>query len=85
MDEDLKAIFVGELKGHGSRGLAWPQERLERLRSAVAFHVYGSRNRDDSFPEPLALDESRLTEVDEAWVPVVTQDGPGVLVWDNSD
>ncbi|BBC29284.1 hypothetical protein SGFS_005780 [Streptomyces graminofaciens] len=26
-----------------------------------------------------------LSEVDEAWVPVVTPDGPGVLVWENSD
>ncbi|MFJ9863314.1 DUF6210 family protein [Streptomyces sp. NPDC101165] len=33
------------------------------------------------------LDEelTRLAEVDEAWVPVVTPDGPGVLVRENSD
>ncbi|MGW9028169.1 DUF6210 family protein [Streptomyces sp. NPDC055722] len=48
-------------------------------------HVYGSANREDLFPTALVLDESRLAEIDEAWVPVVTPDGPGVLVWENSD
>jgi hypothetical protein len=33
----------------------------------------------------LRLDESRLEEVVEAWVPVLTPDGPGVLVWENCD
>jgi hypothetical protein len=42
----------------------------------------------DLAPELLdrfALDESRLAEADEAWVPVFTPDGPGVLTWENSD
>ncbi|MFJ9461250.1 DUF6210 family protein [Kitasatospora sp. NPDC101447] len=36
-------------------------------------------------PHRLQLDESRIREADEAWVPVITPDGPGVLVWLNSD
>ena len=31
------------------------------------------------------LDESRILEADEAWIPVITPHGPGVLVWPNSD
>ncbi|MFD9903267.1 DUF6210 family protein [Streptomyces sp. NPDC059063] len=31
------------------------------------------------------MDETRVGEADEAWVPVVTPDGPGVPVWFNSD
>jgi hypothetical protein len=85
LDEELKEIFVGELKGWGSRGLTWSPRLLDRLRSAVALHIYGSANRDDLCPAPLALDESRLAEADEAWVPVLTPDGPGVLTWENSD
>ncbi|MFF1444997.1 DUF6210 family protein [Streptomyces sp. NPDC058295] len=77
-------MFVGELKSSGSRGLDWPAELLDRLRSAVAFHLYGSANRDDVFPGPLVLDESRPAAADEAWVPVPTPDGPGVLVRENS-
>ena len=85
LDEELKDIFVGELQGAGSKGLAWPPPLLERLRAAVALYVHGSANRDDLYPAPLVLDESRLAEADEAWVPVLTPDGPGVLVWENSD
>ncbi|MFF4014925.1 DUF6210 family protein [Streptomyces sp. NPDC001843] len=85
LDEELREIFVGELKGQGARGLDWPQGLLDRLRTAVALDIYGSRNRDDLFPARLVLDESRSAEIDEAWVPVVTPDGPGVLVWENSD
>ncbi|WP_035841414.1 DUF6210 family protein [Kitasatospora azatica] len=85
LDEELRGIFVGELDGWGSRGLDWPAPLLDRLRTAVGFHVYGSANREDLFPTPLVLDESRLTEADEAWIPVHTPDGPGQLVWENSD
>lgn len=85
LDEELKGIFMGELQGAGAKGLAWPPPLLERLRAAVALHVYGSANRDDLCPAPLVLDESRLAGADEAWVPVLTPDGPGVLVWENSD
>ncbi|MDT7845203.1 DUF6210 family protein [Streptomyces justiciae] len=86
LDDDLKAIFVGELRGQGARGLDWPTPLLDRLRDAVAeFRVYGSANRDDTWPAVLALDESRLPEADEAWVPVLTPDGPGYLAWENSD
>lgn len=85
LDDELKQIFVRELKGWGSRGLDWPEELLARFRRAVAVHVYGSANRDDTWPSPLVLDESRLAEADEAWVPVLTPDGPGFLAWENSD
>src|SRR2546422_10477988 len=85
LDEELKDVFVGELQGAGAQGLTWPPPLLERLRGAVALHVHGSANRDDLYPAPLVLDESRLAEADEACVPVLTPDGPGVLVWENSD
>jgi hypothetical protein len=86
LDEELRAVFVGELHGQGTRGLDRPEPLLDRLRAAVAeFHLYGSANREDLYPAPLALDESRLPEADEAWVPVVTPDGPAILTWENSD
>ncbi|MBD0689739.1 DUF6210 family protein [Streptomyces sp. CBMA123] len=85
LDDELRAIFVRELRKQGSSGLDWPADLLDRLRAAVAFSVYASTNRDDAFPTPLVLDESRLPEADEAWVPVLTPDGPGILVWENSD
>ncbi|WP_425427549.1 DUF6210 family protein [Actinomadura meyerae] len=62
----------------------------QRLRSAVAkVAFYGSAATSEglnvSSPRNLELDEERLRELDEAWVPVITADGPGILVWQNSD
>ncbi|MEU0031956.1 DUF6210 family protein [Streptomyces sp. NPDC006335] len=85
LDQELKEIFADELKGSGSRGPPWPPELLDRMRSAVTLHVHGSANRDDLWPAPPVLDASRPAEADEAWVPVLTPDGPGVLTWENSD
>lgn len=86
LDDGLNEVFVGELKGSGARRLDWPQNLLDRLREEVAdLHVYGSANRDAIWPAPLALDESRLAEIDEAWVPVLSPDGPGFLAWQDSD
>jgi hypothetical protein len=36
-------------------------------------------------PSPLRLDKQSLRDADEAWAPVLTPDGPGTLVWFNSD
>jgi hypothetical protein len=33
----------------------------------------------------LKLDDNRLDEVTEAWVPILTPDGPGILTWPNCD
>ncbi|MER5278065.1 DUF6210 family protein [Streptomyces sp. NPDC002809] len=86
LDDGLNDLFVGELQGCGSRRLDWPRNLLDRLREEVAaLHVYGSANRDATWAAPLALDESRLTQIDEAWVPVLSPDGPGFLAWQNSD
>ena len=41
--------------------------------------------RDTEERRFLELDEDRLGEADEAWIPVATSDGPGILVWRNSD
>ncbi|WP_405812535.1 hypothetical protein [Streptomyces sp. NBC_01520] len=59
LDDGLNKLFVGDLEGGGSRRSDWPQDLLDRLRQeAAALHVYGSANRDDTWPAPLALDES---------------------------
>ena len=57
-----------------------------RLRAAVSeLVVWGIASRNAEDPTFLELDETRLDETEEAWVRVLTPDGPGVLVWQNSD
>jgi len=86
LDEELARIFEEELHGHGYRPIAWSPRLLELLRAAVShLAVYGATNRDAVYPASLALDETRLDETEEAWVRVLTPDGPGVLIWQNSD
>lgn len=86
LDSGLVLFFAEELRGHGSRPVEWSARLLERLRGVVAdVWVHCAANREASLPTALLLDETRLDETEEAWVRVLTPDGPGVLVWQNSD
>jgi hypothetical protein len=63
-----------------------PPDRLERLRALVEAIPYSTQSDADSNERgPLRLDDSRLGELVEGWVPVLTPDGPGILVWENCD
>ncbi len=57
----------------------------DRLRAIVTGITYWASDGLAAEPHALRLDESRLHAVDEAWVPVLTPDGPGILLWPNSD
>jgi Family of unknown function (DUF6210) len=80
----LRAAFEVSLGGSGThRGL--PSDVLEEVRTAVPLLVMMSSTRSGHPEMRVALDEARLNEIDEAWVPVTTPDGPGILTWENSD
>ncbi|MEU1540773.1 DUF6210 family protein [Actinacidiphila glaucinigra] len=81
----LRELFEKHFRGAGTRNHAWPDEERDRLRGAVgAIHYWASDGTSEQ-PHALRLDESRIRDADEAWVPVITPDGPAVLVWFNSD
>jgi hypothetical protein len=87
---ELRAIFERDLRGSGAGGHSWPDGLLLRLRNAVgkvAFwdSPHTSEGLDFSTPQALEVDGKYLRELDEAWIPVITPDGPGVLIWANSD
>ena len=80
----LDHIFLVELAKRGTDELADPQrdEVVERVDQAVRRIWYrGTSERNAS----MTVDRSRADELDEAWVPVNTPDGPGYLAWINSD
>lgn len=63
-----------------------PAERLDQLRKLVeGFPYWKSLSSLDESREALRFDESRLGELAEAWIPVLTPDGPGVLLAQNCD
>jgi hypothetical protein len=86
----LREIFEDEMGGAGWIGGVLPGDLMPRLRGAVGkipFCASGRTAGDllSREEKPLLVDESRLGELDEAWVPVIAADGPAVLVWHNSD
>jgi hypothetical protein len=83
--DSLRSIFEETLGGSGTyRGVTWTGQMLDDLRVAVA-HVRMDSSQGGYGEVPLTLDESRLGEIDEAWVPVTSPDGPAILIWENSD
>lgn len=70
---------------HAGRGCTWgpPLEanwpRLEDIVQTIPFW-----NEDDQ-PTRLRLDLARIKEACEAWVPVITTEGDGILIWPNCD
>lgn len=80
---ELQSVFEDELRGGGTRLMVWDPALWARLRAAVDSVTYWPC--DAGQPVNLAIDEERAGEVNEAWIPVLTPDGRGVLVWNNSD
>ena len=78
-------LFERHLRGAGTWNYRWPEDELEKLRQIVSSISYWAGDGHSEQPHPLRLDDSRLPEADEAWLPVVTPDGAGILVWPNSD
>jgi len=80
----LRSAFEVSLGRAGThRGL--PADVLKEIRAAVSQLVMMSSTRSGHPGMRMELDESRFYETDEAWVPVTTPDGPGILTWENSD
>ena len=81
----LDDVFVRSLRRVGCWGRPLEPELLDRVRRAVSLIRFWPDSQGSATFEPLVLDEDRLDDLDEAWVPVTTADGPGVLLWPNSD
>ncbi len=80
----LRELFEGHFGGAGTSHRRWRDKEMESLRDLVQGISYWAGDALSATPHPLRLDSQHLSEADEAWVPVLTPDGPGVLVWSNS-
>jgi len=67
-------------------GNALPKERMRRLESLVEQIPYWrcTLSGQDT-KRNLRLDANRTDQITEAWIPVETADGPGVLLYKNCD
>ncbi len=79
LDRDLEADAGGQ----------WSADALEVLTALVGailfWKTYPRTSGHEDERTFLQLDRSRLSELTEAWIPVRTVYGPGVLIFDNSD
>jgi Family of unknown function (DUF6210) len=88
---ELRQVFEAELGGRGlpPGSVRESPDLLQRLRSTVGSIGFlpssNSAKAPDTLRRHLELDAERLDELDEAWIPVRTADGPGILLWPNSD
>lgn len=84
---DLTAPFHRGKACLHAAGTPLSPERLGALRQSVeAIAFWTSREEGDNDTRaPLRLDDDRIAELVEAWVPVITPAGGGVLVWPNCD
>ncbi|MGY0460329.1 DUF6210 family protein [Kitasatospora sp. cg17-2] len=83
--DTLRELFEKDFRGAGTWNYGWPDDERDTLREIIGAIRYWASDGTTEEPHALQLDESRVRETDEAWVPVITPDGPGVLVWFNSD
>jgi hypothetical protein len=81
----LRELFEGHFGGAGTWNHRWRDKEIESLRQPVQGISYWACDALNATPHPLRLDEQHLSDADEAWIPVLTPDGPGILVWSNSD
>jgi hypothetical protein len=81
---ELRRIFETDLRGAGVGRAPLATDLLGRLRAAVS-GVGCWKSQQGDVVAALQLDETRLAELDEAFIPVLSPDGPAVLVWQNSD
>ncbi|USX52761.1 DUF6210 family protein [Lentzea sp. HUAS12] len=81
----LRELFETHFRGAGVQSHEWSDDELARLREGVAMIACWACDGSEEELTVLRLDERRMREADEAWIPVVTPDGPGILVWCNSD
>lgn len=83
--ERLSAVWHGR-RGSCGFGDGLPPERQELLAERIErIGHYATGNAESNEFAQLALDRERSDELVEAWAPVITLDGPAILVWQNCD
>jgi hypothetical protein len=81
----LNALFESTPERTGAWNYRWPEAEVRVVSEAVAAIPYWTSDGVSWERGFLSLDTTRWSDADEAWLPVSTPDGPGTLLWCNSD
>ncbi|MFF7190773.1 DUF6210 family protein [Streptomyces sp. NPDC008222] len=77
--------FEEEFAGGGTWNYSWADDERRKLRGIIETIRYWAFDGHTEELHALRLGESRIRDADESWIPVITPDGPGMLLWANSD
>ncbi|RYD37716.1 MAG: hypothetical protein EOP86_02800 [Verrucomicrobiaceae bacterium] len=84
--ERLYDWFQSEFEGSCMNSSVWTPDRTAMLESLISHIACGHVNSDGvDFRHMLQLDRERMQECVEAWIPVLSPYGPGLVVLNNSD
>jgi hypothetical protein len=86
--QGIYAWFWSTFKGHCyyASGNPWTPETVNQLQALIAeIPCWHSERGCESELHHLQLDIGRMSECIEAWIPVLTPYGRGILTLDNSD
>lgn len=84
----LREFFADAFRGNPppAGGSEWSEAQLDEVAGIVGRVPYWSRRDDGSDRRSmLKLNRERVSEMTEAWIPVETSDGAGILIFKNSD
>jgi hypothetical protein len=82
----LRAVFHrGKSCMWGWAGLELPTDRRATLDTLIEAIPYWQHTSDEDIQSRLCVDQERASQIAEAWIPVQTPDGPGVLLFNNCD
>ncbi|MDK0524924.1 DUF6210 family protein [Streptomyces sp. ML-6] len=63
----LRELFEKDFRGVGTWNYAWPDDERDGLREIIGAIRYWAYDGTTEEPRPFRLDESRMSEADEAW------------------
>jgi hypothetical protein len=82
----LNGVFhEGDTCRYDWTGRNLPVERLEKLNELIGELSYWRSSSRHPDKYAIHVDMDRIDEIAEAWIPVETPDGPGVLIYENCD
>jgi len=85
LSAELSSWFISRWRGNGY-DIDWTTDLMESLAELVStIPCWHTVENGEDRREYLQLEKDRINECVEAWVPVRTPFGPGVLLFENSD
>ncbi|GLZ11545.1 hypothetical protein Acsp04_17800 [Actinomadura sp. NBRC 104425] len=73
--DSLRTLFERHFRGAGAWHRSWSAQERDRFRDGVEGITFWACDGHTEEPHALKLDENRMADTDEAWVPVLTPDG----------